>query len=36
MRSDYAGKTVTLRLTPVYKTVRFKDPQFLLIRTGTF
>ena len=34
MRSDYAGKTVTLRLTPVYKTVRFKDPQFLLIQHG--
>ncbi len=34
MRSENAGKTVKLRLTPVYKSLRFKEPQFLYIQHG--
>ena len=34
MRSDYAGKTVKIRLTPVYKSIRIVNPQFLLIQHG--
>ncbi len=34
MRSDYSGKTLKIRLMPVYKNMPFETPQFLLIEHG--
>ena len=34
MRPVNAGKTIKIRLTPVYKSHTFKDPQFLFIQHG--